>query len=125
MTIKQLLIIDDDRDILKLTQTCLEIMGGWQVLTADSGTQGILKAQAHQPDVILLDVMMPEIDGIATLEMLRSHPTTQDIPVILLTAMGYTSDQSWLTELGVKGEIRKPFRPLKLAEQVAEVLAAD
>jgi len=67
VTIKQLLIIDDDRDILKLTQTCLEIMGGWQVLTADSGAQGVLKAQANQPDVILLDVMMPEIDGLATL----------------------------------------------------------
>lgn len=124
MTIKQLLIIDDDRDILKLTQTCLEIMGGWQVLTAESGTQGVFKAQAHQPDVILLDVMMPEIDGLATLEMLRSHPATQGIPVILLTAMGYSTDEPRFKQLGIKGEIRKPFRPLKLAEQVTEVLAA-
>jgi CheY-like chemotaxis protein len=123
VTIKQLLIIDDDQDILKLTQTCLEIMGGWQVLTASSGSQGLLKAQADKPDAILLDVMMPEMDGVATLKRLRDNPDTQHIPVILLTATGYSSDQPRFRELGVKGSISKPFKPLKLAEQVAQVLA--
>ena len=120
----RVLIVDDLFPNVKLLETKLGLEY-FDTLAAMNGPDAIAICEKGLCDLVLLDVMMPEIDGIATLEMLRSHPTTQDIPVILLTAMGYTSDQSWLTELGVKGEIRKPFRPLKLAEQVAEVLAAD
>jgi CheY-like chemotaxis protein len=77
MTAKQILIIDDEDDIRKLMQACLEIMGGWQVLTAKSGSEGLLLAQAAQPDAIILDVMMPEMDGTVTLEKLQENSLTQ------------------------------------------------
>jgi CheY-like chemotaxis protein len=122
MTAKQILVIDDDSDIRKLIQTCLEIMGGWQVLTAKSGNEGLLFAQTTQPDAILLDVMMPEMDGYDTCQKLKENPVTQHIPVILLTAKGRTADKHLFAELGVKGIIAKPFNSQKLAAQVAAAL---
>lgn len=121
MTSKKILVIDDEDDILKLVQTCLEIMGGWQVITAHSGREGLHLAQDNQPDAILLDVMMPEEDGLAILEKLQSSAVTSNIPVILLTARGRFIEQR-LTELGVKGVLNKPFNPLKLAQQVEAAL---
>jgi CheY-like chemotaxis protein len=121
-TVKQILVIDDEDDIRKLTQTCLEIMGGWKVLTASSGSEGIAVAQTAKPDAILLDVMMPDMDGTSTFQQLQANPATRNIPVILLTARGRFSDRKFYTELGVKGVINKPFNPLKLAAQLAAVL---
>lgn len=122
MTLKRILVIDDEDDIRKLTQTCLEIMGGWQVLVACSGSEGLLLAEANQPDAILLDLMMPDMDGLATFEKLHANPTTKHIPVILLTAKERSANQNQLSEMGVTGVIKKPFNPLKIADQVAEVL---
>jgi DNA-binding response OmpR family regulator len=122
MTAKQILIIDDEDDIRKLMQACLEIMGGWQVLTAKSGSEGLLLAQAAQPDAIILDVMMPEMDGTVTLEKLQENSLTKCIPVILITARGRTTDQRLFSQLGVKGIISKPFNSQKLAAQVAAAL---
>lgn len=122
MKVKKILVIDDEDDIRKLTQTCLEIMGGWQVLAACSGSEGLAKAQAEQPDAILLDVMMPDMDGLTTFQKLQANPATKHIPVILLTARGRYADQNQLAELGMSGVINKPFNPLKLADQVIEAL---
>lgn len=122
VTLKQILVIDDEDDIRKLTQTCLEIMGGWQVIVARSGSEGLLLAEANQPDAILLDVMMPGMDGLTTFEKLHANPATKHIPVILLTAKERSADQSYLAEMGVTGIIKKPFNPLKIADQVAEAL---
>lgn len=123
MTAKQILVIDDDSDIRKLIQTCLEIMGGWQVLTASCGSEGLLLAQAAQPDAILLDVMMPDMDGTVTFQKLQANPLTKHIPVILLTARGRTARQGLFPELGIKGIINKPFNSQKLAAQVEAALA--
>lgn len=122
VTIKRILVIDDEDDIRKLTQTCLEIMGGWQVLTASSGSEGLAKAQTEQPDVILLDVMMPDMDGQTTFQQLQENQATRNIPVILLTARGRSTSETLFAELGVKGVINKPFNPLKLADQVVAAL---
>ncbi len=122
MTAKQILVIDDDDDIRKLIQTCLEIMGGWQVLTAKSGHEGLCLAQAAQPDAILLDIMMPEMDGTETFQKLQANPLTQHIPVILLTARGRAIEQSLFGISGVKGVITKPFHSQRLAAQVAAAL---
>jgi CheY-like chemotaxis protein len=122
VTAKQILVIDDEDDIRKLTQTCLEIMGSWEVLTASSGSEGLAKAQANQPDAILLDVMMPDMDGPTTFQKLQANPATRHIPVILLTAKGRSADQHLFAELGVTGVINKPFNPLKLADLVAKAL---
>lgn len=125
VTAKQILVIDDEDDIRKLIQTCLEIMGGWEVVTASSGNEGLLLAQSIQPDAILLDVMMPDMDGSTTFQQLQANPATRHIPVILLTARGRTADNRMFSELGVTGVINKPFNPHKLAEQVAAALSSS
>lgn len=122
MTAKQILIVDDEDDIRKLIQTCLEIMGGWQVLTACSGNEGLAKAEAEHPDAILLDVMMPDMDGPTTVQQLQANPATKHIPVILLTARDRFIDNNLIIQLGIKGIINKPFNPLKIADQVAAAL---
>lgn len=122
MTPKHILLIDDEDDIREIAQLSLEILGGWVVLLANSGREGIQQAQTHQPDAILLDVMMPELDGLATFQQLQANPVTQGIPVILLTAKVQSPDQRKFNELGVSGLITKPFEPLALAEQVAKIL---
>lgn len=119
---RRILIIDDEEDIREVAQLTLEALGGWEVLTADSGGAGLRQAIAEQPDAILLDVMMPDLDGPATFEQLQSHPATCHIPVILLTAKVQTSDQRRFAELGISAVIAKPFDPLTLADQVASLL---
>jgi len=123
MTSKQILVIDDEDDIRQLIQTCLEIMGGWEVLTATSGNQGLFLAQSSQPDAILLDVMMPDMDGLTTFQKLQANQITKHIPVILLTARGRSNNEPLFSNLGVKGIISKPFNPQKLAVQVAAALS--
>jgi DNA-binding response OmpR family regulator len=85
----KILIIDDDEDIRELTQLTLELQQEWTVFTAASGKAGITIAQQQQLDTILLDVMIPDMDGIATLKELQAYTTTQSIPVILLTSKVY------------------------------------
>lgn len=122
MTAKRILVIDDEDDIREVAQLCLEMVGGWEVLTADSGSEGFVLAEAEQPDAILLDVMMPDMDGLATFQKLQASIATQHIPVILLTAKVQSADRHRFAELGVTDMIAKPFNPLNLASQVADAL---
>jgi CheY-like chemotaxis protein len=119
---KRILIIDDEPDIREATQVCLEVAKGWEVLTAGSSYEGLEKAIAELPDVVLLDVMMPDMDGLATFEQLRTNPVTQHIPVILLTAKAQPADRRRFTQLKIAAVITKPYDPLTLADQVAAVL---
>jgi CheY-like chemotaxis protein len=119
---KRILVIDDEDDIREIAQIGLEMVGHWQVYAANSGHDGLTKAKAEQPDVILLDVMMPDMDGPATFHKLQADPETLHIPVILLTAKVQSTDRRQFTDLGVKGVIAKPFDPLTLAEEVARLL---
>ena len=123
MTTRLILVIDDEDDIREVAQLCLETVGGWEVITASSGQEGLLKAAQNYPDAILLDVMMPELDGLSTYARLQENPATINIPVILLTAKVQPSEQRKFAALGVKAVLAKPFDPLTLASQVAEVLA--
>jgi CheY-like chemotaxis protein len=122
MATKQILVIDDEDDIREVAQVSLEMMGNWAVLTACSGQEGLTKAEAEQPDAILLDVMMPDMDGPSTFQQLQQTPAICHIPVILVTAKVQASDQRRFASLGVQGVITKPFDPLTLADQVAETL---
>lgn len=122
MTAKRILVIDNEQYIREVAQICLETVAGWEVLTANSGSEGIVLAEAIVPDVILLDVMMPEMDGLTTFQKLQANPATQNIPVILLTAKVQASDLRRYAEMGMLGAIAKPFNPLQLAGQVAESL---
>jgi CheY-like chemotaxis protein len=119
---KHILVIDNEQYIQEITQICLRTTAGWQVSTAGSGRDGIAKAEADRPDAILLDVMMPDMDGPSTFRQLQENPATRQIPVILLTAKVQASDRRRYDELGVQGAIAKPFDPLQLAHQVAETL---
>jgi CheY-like chemotaxis protein len=122
MSSKRILIIDDEDDIREVAQLTLEAVGGFEVFTAESGSEGLAKAQIEQPDAILLDVMMPEMDGITTLKNLQANPLTNNIPVILLTAKVQATDQRRFAELGITGMVAKPFDPMTLTDQVASVL---
>ena len=125
MEAKRILIIEDDDDIREVAQLGLEVGAGWEVLTARSGEEGVARAEADQPDAILLDVMMPDMDGPTTFKALQADSGTRHIPVILLTAKIQPADKRRYAELGVSGVIAKPFDPLTLPGQVAETLGWD
>lgn len=122
MTAKCILVIDNEYYIQEVVQIALETVENWQVVTASSGAEGILKAEKEQPDVILLDVMMPDMDGATTFQKLQANPRTQPIPVLLLTAKVQTVDQNRYQDLGVRATISKPFDPLQLPTQIADIL---
>lgn len=119
---KRVLVIDDEADIREVTQASLEIMAGLQVIVASSSHEGLAKAETEQPDIILLDVMLPDMDGVTVFKRLQANPITQHIPVVLLTAKVQASDQRRFAELGVKAIIAKPFKPHMLASQLLAVL---
>ncbi len=121
----RLLIIDDEPDIWEMTQLILENLAGWQILTAGSGPEGIQKAIQEQPEAILLDVMMPEMDGPATLAQLRALPETQGIPVVLLTAKVKDAQDASFAHLGADGVISKPFNAATLAAEISALVGWD
>jgi CheY-like chemotaxis protein len=119
----RVLIIDDDDDVRMLVRMSLERVGGNMVIEAANGRDGIERAISERPDAILLDVMMPGMDGPATVRELRRVPETAGIPVVLLTAKVQPRDQERFAELPVQGTIPKPFDPLELPRQLAELVA--
>ena len=116
---KRLLIIDDDASIREIAKLSLELVAGWVVHTAPSGADGLRDARQVRPDGILLDVMMPDLDGPATLTELRTDDVVGTTPVIFLTAKVQASDRTRFADLDVSGLIAKPFDPMTLHEQVA------
>jgi CheY-like chemotaxis protein len=118
---RHILLIDDEEDIREVTATSLEIVAGWRVTTATCGREGVEMALQVLPDAILMDVMMPEQDGPATLRLLRSHKSIAHIPVIFLSAKAQPVDRQ-LKGLGAAGTLPKPFDPLSLAQQVTTLL---
>ena len=114
----KVLIIDDDADIRSVARLSFNRLGGMDVIEAGSGREGVLKARAETPDVILLDLMMPKMDGVATLAALRLQPATAMTPVIFLTAKAVGADVERLTALGAAGVLVKPFDPRTLSEDV-------
>ena len=118
----RILIIDDEEDIREVAALSLETVAGWDVVMASSGAQGLARAIEYQPEAILLDVMMPGMDGPTTFRELRKNPVTALIPVLLLTAKVQASDQRRFADLGVDAVLFKPFDPMTLSTQIAGVL---
>jgi CheY-like chemotaxis protein len=119
---RKILIVDDEDDIRAVAALCLETIAGWQVFTATSGSEGIRRALENKPDAILLDVMMPEMDGPTTFQHLQLDPHTRSIPVLLLTAKVQGADQRRFADMGVAAVLSKPFDPLTLSSQISAAL---
>jgi CheY-like chemotaxis protein len=122
VTTKRILVVDDEASIREVVALCLQRLGGWEVFTAASGHDALQKLQAEPPDAIILDVMMPEMDGFTFLKYLRADPSTQPIPVVLLTANSYLPDPQLFPKMGVVLTIAKPFQPLDLIQQISRAL---
>jgi CheY-like chemotaxis protein len=116
------LVVDDDDGIREVARMALQVVGGWQVSAASSGAEAVRRAQAESPEAVLLDVMMPGMDGPATFSKLRENDRTADIPVIFLTAKVQAGDQRAWQDLDIVGVIAKPFDPLTLATRVSTML---
>ena len=118
----RILIIDDEDDIREVAAMSLETVAGWEVMVANSGAQGLTRAATYKPDAILLDVMMPGMDGPTTFRELRKNPVTAKIPVLFLTAKVQATDRRRFADLGIHAVLVKPFDPLTLSTQIASAL---
>jgi CheY-like chemotaxis protein len=116
------LLVDDEEDARSIIKLGLEMSTDWSILTASSGQEALILAAEHHPDVILLDMMMPEMDGRVTLQHLKENPETRNIPVILATAKVQPAEAATFQELDVIAVFTKPVRPLELAEQILQAL---
>jgi CheY-like chemotaxis protein len=123
MTQKHVLLVDDDASIREVIQLTLEVIGGWTVQLAASGAEALQRVQEQTPDVILLDMMMPGMDGPTTLSKLRAASSGGSVPVILLSAkLSQRRDDQQFAGLGVAGVIGKPFDPITLGDRISGIL---
>jgi two-component system alkaline phosphatase synthesis response regulator PhoP len=119
---KRILLIEDEDDIRDIACLSLQSLVGWETLSARSGSEGVAMARHQRPDAILLDVMMPGMDGPTTLKTLLADEKTRHIPVIFMTAKVHAADRQRLADLGARGLIAKPFDPVTLPSEIANVL---
>jgi len=117
----KILVVDDEIYIVHILDFSLG-MEGYEVLTASDGEQALETAQREQPDLIVLDIMMPKLDGYETCKLLKTDERTRQIPVILLSAKGRHTDQKIGYEVGADDYITKPFSPRKLVERINTLL---
>ena len=119
---KKILVVDDEIHIVQIVKFNLEKRGGYEVLTAKNGEEGLEIAKSEKPDLILSDVMMPKMSGFQFCEALKKDDEIKSIPFIILTAKGQENDIKTGEDLGVDDYITKPFSPKALLEKVAEIL---
>jgi CheY-like chemotaxis protein len=119
---KRILVVDDEEDVRAIVGLALEMTTDWELLFASSGREALTLAATSSPDAILLDMMMPDMDGRETLAFLKADPATAAIPVILVTAKARADERSIFPGSDVLAVLAKPFRPLELADQILELL---
>ena len=117
----KILLVDDEPHMLRLTELSVR-KGGFLVVTARNGREGVEIAGRELPALIIMDVTMPELDGFGALELLKQTPTTQGIPVILLTSRGHTLTRRQAEESGAALFLTKPFSPSQLLEEVRRLI---
>ncbi len=117
-TLKRLLYVEDEPDIRAVAQVALQHIGGFDLRVCESGEQAVREAVAFAPDMVLLDVMMPGMDGPGTLRALRALPELQAVPMAFMTAKVQPEEVSQFIAMGAVGVIAKPFDPMTLAGQV-------
>jgi len=118
------LMVDDEPDIRTIGEIALRDVGGLKVTLAASGREALEIVGPTKPDVILLDVMMPDMDGPTTLERLRAQPSTQGIPVVFMTAKVQRQEVERYMKLGAAGVVAKPFDPMTLASEVRRIVTS-
>lgn len=118
----KVLIVDDEPDIRRIARLGLSRVGGMEVVEAANGADGLVRAREDRPDAILLDVMMPGLDGPSTLARLREDPQTASVPVVFLTAKAIAAEVDRLKSLGAAGVLTKPFDPMTLARELRAAL---
>lgn len=123
LKLHRILHIDDEPDILAVAAFALRKIGGFTVQSANSGTQAVALAKEFKPDLVLLDVMMPVMDGVQTLAALRADPATAGIPVVYLTAKVQALEVSSLQQSGVAAVLAKPFDPASLCRDLEAIWA--
>jgi CheY-like chemotaxis protein len=122
--IRTVLVADDDPAVRRIAELSLARVGGFRVVLAATGAEALAVAARELPDVIVLDVMMGEMDGVATLSALRGHEVTRGIPVVFMTARALDVEVAHLLGLGASGVIRKPFDPMKLPAELRRITGA-
>ena len=125
MEIRKVLLAEDEEDIQKVARMSLQFQGHWEVVVASNGEECLSKVGAERPDLILLDAMMPRMDGYETCRRLKADPATRDIPIIFLTAKAQESEIRKGLELGAVGYLVKPFDPMRLAAQILQILESS
>lgn len=120
----RVVMVDDDPDLRKLVKLTLEFTAGWEVQMAADGAEGIEAVRKHKPDVAVVDLMMPGMDGYEVCERLKGDPETARIPVVFLTARKEL-DEERVRELGAAGVVFKPFEPDELAEELRRLSAGE
>ena len=118
-------MVDDEPHVRRVAELSLARVGGWTVALAASGAEALSAAERDPPDLILLDVMMPGMDGPTTLVALQAHPTLRSIPVVFITAKVQEREIQRYLALGAAGVICKPFDPIQLPEQIRRILAGE
>ena len=125
MAIRKVLLAEDEEDIRKVAQMSLQFRGGWEVVLASNGEECLAKAASDPPDVILLDCMMPKLDGYETCRRLKQDPSLRHIPVIFLTAKAQEAEVTKGLSLGAVGYLIKPFNPMSLAAEIKQILESQ
>ncbi|WP_018872330.1 MULTISPECIES: response regulator [unclassified Thioalkalivibrio] len=120
-TLQRILYVEDEPDIQAVARLALETVGGFTVKVCSSGEEAVREAETFAPDMILLDVMMPGMDGPTTLEALRGIPALAEVPVAFMTAKVQPSEIAHYKSLGARDVIPKPFDPMTLSDQVRQV----
>jgi CheY-like chemotaxis protein len=119
---KKVLVVDDEPNVRRLLRTILS--KNFEVFEAEEGKQAIDIANAKKPDVILMDMMMPKMDGLTACHMIKNNPATKSIPVIMVTAIGFELNIKLSQQMGAAGYVTKPFSPQDLISAIEKVLAA-
>lgn len=119
---QQILLIDDEPSLRQVVQTCLEILAGWQIIPVSSAEEALVLLSQWKPDAILLDMMMPEMDGFTFIKHFKTFPNYNATPIVILTAKTSQRDLEEYQKLGVAGVLAKPFNPLTIASEIAQIL---
>jgi CheY-like chemotaxis protein len=120
-TLQRILYVEDEPDIQAVARIALEAVGGFQLLVCSSGQEALAAASAFAPNLILLDVMMPDMDGPSTLVALRALPDFKTTPIVFMTAKVQSSEVARYRQIGALDVIAKPFDPMTLSDTVRDI----